>query len=102
MCGLWLKPHFLGYCPTQFPQGSVLTPLLFILYTADIGAIFQLFGVSSHQFTNNAQALHRGPASSAIQTDDRILDASSALDQSILLMLLFSTDYTIALLFVLA
>ena len=66
--------------PYGLPQGSVLAPLLFVLYTSDLGAIFQLYGVSSHQFADDTQALLHGPASSAVQMVERLQEASSAVD----------------------
>src|SRR5688572_33053391 len=50
------------------------------MYTSDLGGIFQLFGVSSHQFADDTQALLHGLASSAVQMVERLLEASSAID----------------------
>lgn len=42
-------------------------------FTADIGGIFQPFGVSSQQFVDNTHALLHGPASSATKMVGRLL-----------------------------
>ena len=38
-----------------FPQGSVLEPLLFTLFTTPLGDIISRFGLSFHQYANDIQ-----------------------------------------------
>lgn len=47
------------------PKGFVLALLLNCF--VDVGSIFQLFGVLSHQFADDTRVLLHGSASSAIQ-----------------------------------
>ena len=47
------------------PQGSVLGPLLFLLYTADIGSIASKYNITSHSFADDTQLYLSGDPSEA-------------------------------------
>jgi hypothetical protein len=54
------------------PQGSVLGPLLFILYTADITSLFTNYSATGHLFADDVQAYVHGPASTQLTLARRI------------------------------
>jgi len=53
------------------PQGSVLGPILFVLYTAEIGRIVARYGLGFHQYADDCQ----------IYVATSVTTAHSAVDQ---------------------
>ena len=54
------------------PQGSVLGPLLYLLYTADIAAIFSKHSSTGHLYADDVQVLVHGPPSAQLALTGRI------------------------------
>ena len=60
--------------PVQYglPQGSVLGPILFVLYTAEIGRIVAQHGLKFHQYADDCQIYVATSASEVHSTIDQL------------------------------
>jgi hypothetical protein len=72
-----------GYTPLRFgvPQGSVLGPLLFLLYTADVAAIAERHSVSVHSYADDTQLYASCSAADGPVSADRLLRCIDDVDR---------------------
>ena len=54
------------------PQGSVLGPLLFVMYAADLSRIVTLHGLSLHQYADDCQVYLSSTVNDAPTSVDRL------------------------------
>src|SRR6218665_598170 len=72
-----------SWVPVQFgvPQGSVLGPLLYILFTADISPLFPKYSASGHLYADDVQAhVHGPPPSQFLDITSSIASLAADLD----------------------
>src|SRR6218665_2569876 len=71
-----------SWVPVQFgiPQGSVLGPLLYILFTADISRLFAKYSASGHLYADYVQAYVHGPPSQFLDIPSSIVSLAADLD----------------------
>ena len=63
------------------PQESVLGPLLFVLYTADVQAIAAAYGVSIHCYAGDIQLYVRCQVGDVVHATARLLACIAAIDK---------------------
>src|SRR6218665_214303 len=70
------------WVPVQFgvPQGSVLGPLLYILFTDDISRLFAKYFASGHLYADDVQAYVHGPPSQFLDIASSIASLAADLD----------------------
>src|SRR6218665_3069916 len=71
-----------SWVPVQFgvPHGSVLGPLLYILFTADISRLFPKYYASGHLYADDIQAYVHGPPSQFLDITSSIASLAADLD----------------------
>ena len=72
----WVTRTRSSWVHVQFgvPQGSVLGPLLYILFTADISRLFDKYSASGHLYADDVQAYVHGPPSQFLDITSSIVD----------------------------
>jgi len=58
------------------PQGCVLGPLVFVLYTAELSEVFAAYGLTLHQYADDCQIYIATPVSDASSAVIRVQEFS--------------------------
>src|SRR6218665_1361112 len=76
----WVTHALLGSLFNLASRGSVLGPLLYILFTADISRLFAKYSASDHLYADDVQAYGHGPPSQFLDIISSIASLAADLD----------------------
>lgn len=70
----------IGFITTGVPQGSVLGPLLFLLYSADVPLIANQHGLGIHCYADDGQIYIFDKAAAAVGMIDKVVSCIEEID----------------------
>ena len=63
------------------PQGSVLGPVLYVLYTSDVAKLVEALGLGAHLYADDTQLYGHGSPSNSVELASRVLRAIDSIHE---------------------